>query len=662
MYRILLLLSFALFFANEKFLVRIPYSGLEQLKILSSLDLNFDHHRNSYEVDAFVTDDELFIIQERGFNPIKINNEAREYYLELKEQTKDSRNPLGEYHNYIELTQFLNDIAISYPEITNLFSIGQSVQGRELWVLEISDNPGVNEIEPEFKYVANMHGDETPGRELSLYLIDWLCSGYGTNDRATELVNNTAIYIMPSMNPDGFELGQRYNANGVDLNRDFPDQFNDPDNSTGGRQPETRAVMDWSDEHNFVLSANMHSGALVANYPFDGPNSGSYSACPDDDVFVELALVYSENHPTMYNSTSFEDGITNGAEWYAVSGGMQDWNYVWEEDFDITLEQSNTKWPNESLIDDLWDDNKESMIKYLEMVHTGVRGLVTHNGSPVEATIEVSGIDYDVSSDYENGDYYRLLTPGTYEVTARAIGYSPETAIITVDASDAEVYNFLLSPDPNLENAEIEDFEFGDFSGYDWASSGSQGWVIDSDEHVEGQYSARSGDIENNQQSILSVDVDIEEDSEISFYAKVSCEPTGSVTGNYYDYLSFKIDGDEQDKWAGEIGWTYREFPIQSGSHTLTWLYNKDQGVTSGEDAVWIDYIVFPGQSSSDIVVGDVNFDGATNILDVISLISYVLDGQSISPGTDIFTASDINSDGILNILDIVGLVGMILG
>ena len=164
MYRILLLLSFALFFTNEKFLVRIPYSGLNQLKILSSLDLNFDHHRNSYEVDAFVTDDELFIIQERGFNPIKINNEAREYYLELKEQTKDSRNPLGEYHNYIELTQFLNDIAISYPEITHLFSIGQSVQGRELWDLEISDNPGVNEIEPEFKYVANMHGDDTPGR------------------------------------------------------------------------------------------------------------------------------------------------------------------------------------------------------------------------------------------------------------------------------------------------------------------------------------------------------------------------------------------------------------------------------------------------------------------------------------------------------------------
>jgi carboxypeptidase D len=140
--------------------------------------------------------------------------------------------------------------------------------------VDISDNPGINEIEPEFKYVANMHGDEVVGRELCLKLIEWLCENYYIDPRATNLINNVDIFIMPSMNPDGFEMGSRYNANGFDLNRDFPDQFEDPSNTTNGRQPETVAVMEWAWEQNFVLSANMHGGALVANYPFDGPSSG----------------------------------------------------------------------------------------------------------------------------------------------------------------------------------------------------------------------------------------------------------------------------------------------------------------------------------------------------------------------------------------------------
>ena len=94
---------------------------------------------------------------------------------------------------YNELTDFLNNIATQYPDITNLYSIGQSVQGRDIWVMEISDNPSENEAEPELKYVANMHGDETVGREISLYLIEWLCENYGNLPRAKDLVNNLDI-------------------------------------------------------------------------------------------------------------------------------------------------------------------------------------------------------------------------------------------------------------------------------------------------------------------------------------------------------------------------------------------------------------------------------------------------------------------------------------
>jgi predicted deacylase len=84
--------------------------------------------------------------------------------------------------------------------------------------------PGAVDGLPNFKYIANMHGDEVVGRELLIRLITHLLNNYGHNDTITYLIDNTHIYLMPSMNPDGFELGQRENANNVDLNRNFPDQ------------------------------------------------------------------------------------------------------------------------------------------------------------------------------------------------------------------------------------------------------------------------------------------------------------------------------------------------------------------------------------------------------------------------------------------------------
>lgn len=86
----------------------------------------------------------------------------------------------------------------------------------------------------------------------------------------------------------------------------------------------------------FVLSANLHGGDLVANYPFDESRTGSqtdeYTATPDDDTFRQLALSYSTNHPDMTqvhrkgcgnseNQFAKQGGITNGAQWYSLQGG-----------------------------------------------------------------------------------------------------------------------------------------------------------------------------------------------------------------------------------------------------------------------------------------------------------------------------------------------------
>ena len=121
------------------------------------------------------------------------------------------------------------------------------------------------------------------------------------------LVHNTRIHILPSMNPDGYEQSKqgdcngvhgRSNANGKDLNRDFPDQFR---RKFGRAQPETKAIMKWLDEIPFVLSANLHGGSLVANYPYDDNRwlSEIYTKSPDDDVFRSVAKSYSFNHATM---------------------------------------------------------------------------------------------------------------------------------------------------------------------------------------------------------------------------------------------------------------------------------------------------------------------------------------------------------------------------
>lgn len=134
--------------------------------------------------------------------------------------------------------------------------------------------------------------------------------------------------------------------------------------------------MAWSLSRHFVLSANFHGGDVVANYPFDGTKNGSsvYSACPDDDVFRNISLVYSMTHPTMHKSRSFPNGITNGADWYVLYGGMQDWNYLNTGDFEITVELSTIKWPAASMLPSYWSDNKAAMLAYLMQVHKGVKG------------------------------------------------------------------------------------------------------------------------------------------------------------------------------------------------------------------------------------------------------------------------------------------------
>ncbi|XP_029784993.1 carboxypeptidase D isoform X1 [Suricata suricatta] len=379
------------------------------------------------------------------------------------------------HHHFPDMEIFLRRFANEYPNITRLYSLGKSVESRELYVMEISDNPGVHEPgEPEFKYIGNMHGNEVVGRELLLNLIEYLCKNFGTDPEVTDLVLSTRIHLMPSMNPDGYEKAQegdsvsvigRNNSNNFDLNRNFPDQYFQITDPT---QPETIAVMSWMKSYPFVLSANLHGGSLVVNYPFDDDEQGlaTYSKSPDDAVFQQIALSYSKENAQMfqgrpckniYPNEYFPHGITNGASWYNVPGGMQDWNYLQTNCFEVTIELGCVKYPFEKDLPKFWEQNRRSLIQFMKQVHQGVKGFVldaTDGRGILNATISVAEINHPVTT-YKTGDYWRLLIPGTYKITASARGYNPVTKNVTVKSEGAIQVNFTLvrsSADSNNES------------------------------------------------------------------------------------------------------------------------------------------------------------------------------------------------------------------
>lgn len=145
----------------------------------------------------------------------------------------------------------------------------------------------------------------------------------------------------------------------------------------------------------------------------------------------------------------------------------------------------------------------------------------------------------------------------------------------------------------------MEDFETGDFSQYEWESSGDADWIIDTFDPYEGAYCMKSGDISDDQESVISVTMDVLLDNEISFYRSVSSE-------SGYDFLKFYIDGVEQGNWSGEEGWGLATYPVEAGERTFTWAFEKDYSISNGLDCGFVDYIIFPpsGQAAMAVSAG----------------------------------------------------------
>jgi hypothetical protein len=412
-----------------------------ELNEISSI-VSIDHGSTIGQVHAYANKKEFIEFLKKDI-PFNIETSPGELFKDLNMKSElDTKSDTWDYYPTYELyVEMMYGFEEQYPNICSVSSLGNSTDGRELIVAKISDSLNVEEGEPRLLYTSSMHGDEITGFVLSLRLIDYLLSNYEVDSRITEIVNNVEIWINPLANPDGAYTNNnstvfgasRYNANWVDLNRNYPDPEDGAHPDGNFYQSETVAFMDFADSCEFDISSNFHGGAEVVNYPWDTWSN----VTADYDWWTHVMHEYADTaqaHSELGYFSSFEDGVTNGFDWYEVNGGRQDYMNYDKMCREFTIEFSNSKTPPGAQLPYYWEANYRSLLRYIEQSRFGLHGIITDSlsGEPLKATVFIEGHDVDnshVNSHLPIGDYHRYLSTGNYDISYSAEGY--ETKIIT---------------------------------------------------------------------------------------------------------------------------------------------------------------------------------------------------------------------------------------
>lgn len=276
------------------------------------------------------------------------------------------------YELYLEMMRRYAENATAYCRVD---TIGTSIEGRLILALAITGSvPGDDpSSRPEVFLTATMHGDEIAGYYLMLRLADSLLSAYTVDPYITRLLDSVVVYINPLSNPDGTYHGGnntvasawRYNADYVDLNRNYPDPFgSDPLDPI---QPENEAMIDYVAAHHFRLSANIHGGSEVLNYPWD-----SFTSRQRPHPYTSWWNAVSKRFVDScrrYDAGLFTDvtnrGYLQGGDWYVIPNGRQDYFNYCHGVCEITMELSTQKKLSSAQLPRYWQCQGTSLVRFI---------------------------------------------------------------------------------------------------------------------------------------------------------------------------------------------------------------------------------------------------------------------------------------------------------
>ncbi len=367
------------------------------------------------------------------------------------------------YPTYDTYLATMDTFQHQFPDLCKIDTIlAQTPGGHSLLVAHISNDLDNRGSKPAFFYTSTMHGDESVGYYMMLHLIHYLLHNYDTDSKIQQLIDNIDIWICPLENPDGTyhtndvslntsPRSTRYNYNNIDLNRSYPIAGSTYD-PNGDYEPEVRAMMDFGAEHHFTMSANFHGGAEVFNFPWDTWSSDERINADDNwwrHVGRKFADTCHQFDPSYMDE--MENGISEGGDWYCITGSRQDFFNYYLGCREVTIEISDAKVLSSENLPNYWNKLHHSLINYIGESLNGLRGTITDSltGMPIRAKVFISGHDVDSSHTYSllpEGDYHRPIKGGTYAVTFSAPQYHSKTINITAVDGQCTIQDVQLTP------------------------------------------------------------------------------------------------------------------------------------------------------------------------------------------------------------------------
>jgi len=660
--------------------------------------------RGDNYVEIVTDGEQLDRIEALGFGIEIVHDDLTAFLKSRLPKDKD----MGGYKTLDEIYTYLDGIINDHPAIiSQKISLGLTIEGRDIWAVKISDNPEIDEDEPEILFTSAIHSREVITPEVMFYFMDHLTDNYGSDSLATYLVDNREIWCVVVVNPDGYYHNQviepggggmwrknrRDNGDGtfgVDLNRNFgyewgyDDEGSSPYTSsptyrgTGPfSEPETQIMRDFTIAHDFIISVYYHSHSNFVLYPW------SYDTLHtvDNKIFVGIA-----------DSISTMNGYAPGTCWellYPVNGGSDDWYYgeqsLKDKIFAFTLEVGSYEdnfWPPLSRVPALISENLQPNLMFAELAGNVYRIL-----PPLPPVMDI---------------------PDTVNATGYDVAWSLDDTI-----NPAVIYELM----------ELQEYVHGKVDSADnlenWYNDGFSISNIRFTSYPSSFHSNTGNNLSNAIETTIPISIsmndtlkfktyyDIEDDWDYA-YVEISTDGAvfypieGNITTEYDPHGNNRghgITGDSGgwieaafslENYVGKNiyirfsyitdEYTYDEgfyidniFPLDgynisniissSIADTFYTMADKSEGVyyykVRGRDVdgQWGMYSDINSTFAWAFLCGDVDGDKSINILDITFLIDYI---YKSGPMPDPVEAADVNSSGGVNLLDITYLINFL--